>query len=88
MTVNDMRLIDADKLERHEADTYGAVEDVVYAEDIDNAPTIDAVPVRHGKWVWDERFADYTCSECHNWDLKTPNFCSNCGADMRGEKNG
>ncbi len=40
-----MRLIDADKLERHEADTYGAVEDVVYAEDIDSAPTIDAVPV-------------------------------------------
>ena len=40
-----MRLIDADALERHEADTYGAVEDVVYAEDIDNAPTIDAVEV-------------------------------------------
>ena len=40
-----MRLIDADALKRHEADTYGAIEDVVYAEDIDNAPTIDAVPV-------------------------------------------
>jgi len=40
-----MRLIDADKLERHEADTYGAIEDVVYAEDIDAAPTIDAEPV-------------------------------------------
>ena len=40
-----MRLIDADKLERHEADTYGAIEDVIYAEDVDNAPTIDAVPV-------------------------------------------
>lgn len=38
-----------------------------------------------GRWVWDEMFSDYTCSVCHNWDLKTPNFCSNCGADMRGE---
>jgi hypothetical protein len=38
-----------------------------------------------GRWIWDKRFSDYTCSVCHNWDLKTPNFCSNCGADMRGE---
>ena len=38
-----------------------------------------------GRWVWDEMFSDYTCSVCHKWDLKTPNFCSNCGADMRGE---
>lgn len=41
---------------------------------------------KKGRWVWDERFHDYTCSECHNWDLKTPNFCSNCGAEMRGEE--
>jgi hypothetical protein len=37
-----------------------------------------------GEWQWDERFSDYTCSNCNNWDLKTPNYCSNCGADMRG----
>lgn len=35
-----------------------------------------------GRWEWDERFHDYACSECHNWDLKTPNYCSNCGAKM------
>ena len=39
---------------------------------------------RHGRWVWDNRFHDYTCSECHNWDLKTPNYCSNCGTPMDG----
>ena len=45
-----MRLIDADALTRHkqlEAMGNGKYEDVdvVYANDIDNAPTIDAVPV-------------------------------------------
>ena len=49
---------------------------------IDDQPTVDAVEVVHGRWVWDNRFSDYTCSECHNWDLKTPNYCSNCGAKM------
>ena len=52
---------------------------------IDKQPTIDAEPVKHGRWIWDKRFSDYTCSECHNWDLKTPNYCSNCGARMDGE---
>ena len=37
---------------------------------------------KRGRWVWDDRFHDYTCSECHNWDLKKPNYCSNCGAKM------
>jgi len=41
--------------------------------------------IQHGRWEWDNRFHDYTCSECRNWDLKTPNYCSNCGARMDGE---
>ena len=53
----------------------------------DKLPAADVVERKRGEWIWDSRFSDYTCSECHNWDLKTPNFCSNCGADMRGEKN-
>ena len=53
---------------------------------VEEAHTADVVEVKRGRWIWDERFHDYTCSECHNWDLKTPNFCSNCGADMRGER--
>lgn len=52
---------------------------------LDKLPEVDAVPVRHGQWVWDNRFFDYTCSECHHWDLKTPNYCSNCGAKMDKE---
>ena len=45
-------------------------------------PTADVVEVKHGEWKWDDRFSDYTCSLCHNWDLTTPNYCSNCGAKM------
>jgi hypothetical protein len=54
---------------------------------MEDAPAVDAVEVVHGRWVWDDRFHDYTCSKCHNWDLKTPNYCSNCGAkmDLRSE---
>lgn len=53
---------------------------------IKNAPTADVVEVKYGEWEWDERFSDYTCSLCHNWDLTTPNYCSNCGAKMDGGK--
>lgn len=55
---------------------------------IQEMPTVDAVPVRHGRWVmmegelafWDK------CSECGKKILhRTPyyDFCPNCGADMR-----
>lgn len=40
-----MRLIDGDKLQRQEFDGEEACFDYVDAEDIDNAPTVDAVPV-------------------------------------------
>ena len=40
------RYIDADKLKRHIVeDPYRMIDDVVYADDIDNAPTVDAVEV-------------------------------------------
>ena len=59
----------------------GIREDVerIFAE----LPSVKPTDPKRGRWIWDNRFHDYTCSECNNWDLKTPNFCSNCGADMR-----
>lgn len=30
----------------------------------------------------------YQCSECERMAISQYNFCPNCGADMRGEKNG
>ena len=87
-----MRLIDADAL-IEEALTEGAY-GYVDAEQIADAPTIDAVPVRHGKIIetiengrmkrvfscCGEDFTELTC-----W--MTPNYCPNCGAKIDKEKN-
>ena len=55
---------------------------------IDNAPTADVAPVRHGQWEWDTDDI-YRCSNCAEkshvkevmghpeWD-----YCPNCGAKM------
>lgn len=57
-----------------------------YSPDVSKIPTADVAEVKHGEWKWDERFSDYTCSLCHDWDLKTPNYCSNCGTKMDKER--
>lgn len=53
----------------------------------------DFVEVVRGRWI-KRQFADeptafgYRCSECHlTYEVDT-NYCPNCGADMRGDKNG
>ena len=59
-------------------------------ECIMNAPTIDAVPVVHGRWVYGE--GDIQCSICGHdaytegdyRQVKT-NYCPNCGACMDKE---
>lgn len=47
----------------------------------------------HGEWVekcWnDPRFVDYECSVCKRSIMNgRPNFCPNCGADMRQKEGG
>ena len=54
-----MRLIDADKLERQEYWGNERCFDYVDAEDIDNAPTVDAVPVVRCKDC--RKFKTYSC---------------------------
>lgn len=55
------------------------VEDIVEA-----APTIEAEPVRHGKWVnQDETYTRWYCSECKSGNhAGGTNYCPNCGAKM------
>ena len=58
---------------------------------LNNAPTVDAKPVVHGEW--EEKIMNYFCSQCKTafyddfaWitgEYKLPNFCPECGADMR-----
>lgn len=56
---------------------------------LDEQPTVDAVPVVHGKWLYNGFVKEWECSECHSSislsdDRNShPNFCPNCGADMR-----
>lgn len=54
-----MRTIDADKLERQEYWGNEQCFDYVDAEDIDNAPTVDAVPVVRCKDC--RKFKTYSC---------------------------
>ena len=81
------------KLERKETlqSTYK-----MFENNLDNAPTIDAVPVRHGKWEITSAYPhNVYCSNCHkrfaqaNWsvweDGSLPrNYCPHCGARMDG----
>ena len=88
-----MRLIDADELKSdflREAER-PINERPCVMDIIDNAPTIDAEPVRHGQW--EEKFDSLMCSECKavfkDEIIYTGDFgryyipyCPNCGAKM------
>ena len=91
-----MRLIDADALIQDLKD-----HKIPFNADINEAiivaPTIDAVPVKHGHWVEQEHedwkwSKEYRCSECGKYRLVTNpfgrewNYCPNCGAYMGVEE--
>lgn len=63
-----LRLIDADKLEKQEYWGNERCFDYVDAEDIDNAPTVDAVPV-------------VRCKDCKHYDIG--GSCIICGFQSR-----
>ena len=60
------------------------------ASAINSVPSADVAPVRHGRWIEQEKYTFgvmYDCSICgdrildngHSW-----NYCPNCGAIMDG----
>ena len=62
---------------------------------IRNAPTIDAEPVRHGRWLYNSyptvwyghgEPPEWVCSECEERAYNTYDYCPNCGAKMDGGK--
>ena len=108
---NEMRLIDANAYESdirklfvqygdgtylgdREAMIYDeALVDALYA--LNEAPTVDAVPVVHGRWKKHDATGYVGCSNC--WDVFVDeewltegrwNYCPNCGAKMDGDGNG
>lgn len=97
-----MRLIDGDELAKN---FYVPSNELFYAgtvlDYIKEAPTVDAEPVRHGKWkgwhgdklvgVTDDdkdvyrHYHYYECSECYRKTAVKSNYCPNCGCEMVGE---
>jgi len=56
---------------------------------IDQQQTVDAVPVVHGEWVWEDSVCSpRTCSVCKQkfYIGRGWNFCPNCGATMDGKE--
>ena len=53
---------------------------------IQEQPTIEAEPVVHGEWILDE-YGNPHCSVCEHVQDAPTNYCSECGADMRGDQN-
>ena len=88
-----MRLIDADALMTELNDTKYAWQTYDEVEGaLRNIPTIEAEPVRHGRW--DKRGQEIYCSECgeesgYTWAgaSRYSDYCLNCGAKMDGGQN-
>lgn len=53
---------------------------------IDEAPTVDAVEVVHGKWRLIDFGGNVECSVCREISDEEYNYCPYCGAKMDGEK--
>lgn len=96
-----MRLIDADESLKRINDIFPRRTESDYQKGIavgmamakvaiNEQPTIDAEPVRHGHWI--ERYGVfdgtyYKCSVCnYNCSRTKENYCSDCGAKMDGER--
>lgn len=98
------RLIDADALIDDMCEDCGAFVNGACDKDVcasvlwvRDAPTIEAEPVRHGRWVplsYDGHingypvYDEWECSECHfacEGEGEPPlNYCPNCGAKLDG----
>ena len=81
-----MRLIDADVLlkkadwfEYYDEDGHWDGFERIDVDDVEKAPTIDAVEVVHGQWE------NGNGTNCGQVDFSKPNYCPNCGAKMDGD---
>jgi hypothetical protein len=68
------------------------IHDEIFVSVLKNAPTVDAVEVVHGHWVLRQEkdtfgyINHFCCSQCGKESKDVGNYCSSCGADMRGDK--
>ncbi len=91
-----MRLIDADALKEYFKTIrkyhVGKYSEWYLADVLEQQPTIDAVPVKHGHWIEEfenEDGRNLRCSECrmvfYVGKGRDGNYCPNCGARMDEE---
>lgn len=71
------------------ADDNRAYEVAMRRCDDHDTTAVNAVPVRHGKWIWNQHACGYymngyVCSLCKQGDWHDANYCPNCGAKMDG----
>lgn len=86
-----MRLIDADALRQYwlnDGENEYVYDTNAVLDSIDVQITIEAEPVRHGKWGEYEihplapSLNGYPCSVCGQHEQRTTNYCPTCGARM------
>ena len=57
-------------------------------QEIFDTPTVDAVEVVHGRWIWHNKRELFEFKyECHDGSDLESNYCPNCGAKMDGDGN-
>lgn len=73
-----------DSEEDNDMETAEAFEDCICA--LQDAPAVDAVPVRRGKWIFNDDWWEFRCSVCQGaiGNIKKYKFCPHCGAKMDG----
>lgn len=68
-----------------------ALQHMALKEALDRVPVVDAVPVKHGYWIFNPKdaiemtFTLLKCSECGAESADGGNYCPNCGARMDEE---
>ena len=83
-----------DLISRQEAiDSLAEWNDAAITNRLNNLPSVDAIPVRNGRWIYhiDDLFpAESTkeCDQCHEEQPLTcdDNYCPHCGAKMDGRE--
>ena len=88
-----MRLVDGDALSKETGKLWSEMPDgeelsKELMKAINHTPTVDAIPVKHGKWLPvlngkdDDSNPAFDCSECDAMCRKQYNYCPRCGAKM------
>ena len=76
-------------MELNDTDIFDTYNDYSMVFDtIDNFPTADVAPVRHGHWIECNYGLTFECSKCkYPTEYSLTDYCPNCGAKMDGDDN-